>query len=104
MEESKIIDTLETYQSTNIVVFEGLVVLKEDSLGDVVVQSHHEVELHPNGVVHAGSLQDFLHLVELLVDGLGSLDDVLQLTVKICRVSGRQKLSPHSYLRRANSC
>ena len=29
-----------------IVVVEGLVVLEEDSLGDVVVQSHHEVELH----------------------------------------------------------
>ena len=66
-------------ESTNVVVVEGLVVLEEDSLGDVVVQSHHEVELHRNGVIHAGSSQGNLHLLEVLVDGLGSLDGVLQL-------------------------
>ena len=44
-------------ESTNVVVVEGLVVLEEDRLGDVVVQSHHEVELHRSGVVHAGSSQ-----------------------------------------------
>ena len=33
-------------ESTSVVVVEGLVVLEEDSLGDVVVQSHHELELH----------------------------------------------------------
>ena len=66
-------------ESTNVVVVEGFVALKEDSLGDVVVQSHHEVELHQHGVVHAGSLQGMLHLLEVLVDGLGSLDGVLQL-------------------------
>ena len=48
-------------ESTNVVVVEGLVVLEEDSLGDAVVQSHHEVELHRNGVVHASSLQGNLH-------------------------------------------
>ena len=60
-------------ESTNVVVVKGLVVLEEDRLGDVVVQSHHEVELHRNGVVHAGSTQGNLHLLEVLVDGLGSL-------------------------------
>ena len=60
-------------------VVEELVVLEEDSLGDGIVQSHHEVELHRNGVVHAGSSQGNLHLLEVLVDGLGALDDVLQL-------------------------
>ena len=66
-------------ESTNVVVVEGLVVLEEDRLGDVIVQSHHEVELHRNGVVHAGSSQGMLHLLEVLFDGLGSLDGVLQL-------------------------
>ena len=66
-------------ESTNVVVVEGLVVLEEDNLGDVVVQSRHEVELHPNGVVHTGSSQDCLHLEEVLIEGLGSLDGVLQL-------------------------
>ena len=66
-------------ESTNVVVVEGLVVLEEDSLGDVVVQSHHEVELHRHGVVHAGSTEGILHLLEVLIDGLGSLDGVLQL-------------------------
>ena len=33
-------------ESTNVVVVEGLVVLEEDSLGDIVVLSHHKVELH----------------------------------------------------------
>ena len=37
-------------ERTNLVLVVGLVVLEEDSLGDVVVQSHHEVELHQNGV------------------------------------------------------
>ena len=66
-------------ESTNVVVIEGLVFLEEDHLGDVVVQSHHEVELHQNGVGHAGSSQGNLHLLEVLVDGLGSLDGVLRL-------------------------
>ena len=66
-------------ESTNVVVIEGLVFLEEDHLGDVVVQSHHEVELHRNGVVHAGSSQGNLHLLKVLVDGLRSLDGVLQL-------------------------
>ena len=64
---------------TSVVVVEGLVVLEEYCLGDVVVLSHHEVELHPNGVVHAGSSQGILHLLEVRVDGLGSLDGALQL-------------------------
>ena len=76
-------------ESTNVVVVEGLVVLEEDSLGDVVVQSHHEVELHRNGVIHAGSSQGNLHLLEVLVDGLGSLDGVLQLALKLFRVGRR---------------
>ena len=66
-------------ETTNVVVVEGLVVLEEDRLGDVVVQSHHEVELQRNGVVHAGSSQGNLHLLEVRVDGLGSLDGVLKL-------------------------
>ena len=48
-------DFLFRLERSNVVVIEGLVVLEEESLGDVVVQSHHEVELHRNGVVHAGS-------------------------------------------------
>ena len=63
------------------------------------MQSHHEVELHRNGVVHAGSSQGFLHLLEVLVDGLGSLDGVLKLVLKMFRVGGRHKLSPRSSLR-----
>ena len=66
-------------ESTNVVVGAGFVVLEEDSVGDVVVQSRHEVELHRNGVVHACSSQGNLHLLEILVDGLGSLYGVLQL-------------------------
>jgi hypothetical protein len=66
-------------ESTNVDVVERLIVVEEDSLGDVIVQSHHEVELHPNGVIHTGSSQGFLHLHEVLVEGLGSLDGVLQL-------------------------
>ena len=81
-------------ESTNVVVVEGLEVLKEDSLGDVVVQSHHEVELHLNGVIHAGSSQGFLHLLEVLVNGLGSLGGVLQLASKLFRVFWRHELSP----------
>ena len=64
---------------TNVVDIEGLVVLGEDSLGDVVVQSHHEVELHRNGIIHAGSSQGIRHLLEVHINGLGSLDGVLQL-------------------------
>ena len=43
-------------ESTNVEVIERLIVVEEDSLGDVVVQSRGEVVLHPNGVVHTGSI------------------------------------------------
>ena len=86
-------------ESTNVVVVDGLVVLEEYSLGHIVVQSHHEVKLHRNGVVHNGSSQGNLHLLEVLVDGLGSLDGVLQLASKLFRVGWRHELLPQSSLR-----
>lgn len=57
-------------ESTKVEVIERLVGVGEDSLGNVVVQSHHEVELHPNGVGNSSSSQGFLHLHEVLVEGL----------------------------------
>ena len=70
-------------ERTNVNFVERLIVLEEDSLGDVIVQSHHEVELQPNLVVHDGSSQGFIHLLEVLFKGIGSLDDVLQLVQKM---------------------
>ena len=46
MENLGIHEFLFRLERTNVVVVEGPVVLEEDRLGDVVVQSHHEVELH----------------------------------------------------------
>ena len=66
-------------ESTKVVDVDGHVVLAKDILVDVLVQSHLEVELHRNRVVHAGLSQAFLHLLEVLVDGLGSLYGVLHL-------------------------
>ena len=43
--------------------------------------------------------QGNLHLLEVLVDGLGSLDGVLQLAYKLFRVGRRHELSPQSSLR-----
>ena len=86
-------------ESTNLVVVEGLVVLEEDRIRDVIAQSHHEVELHRNRVLHVGSSQGNLHLLEVLADGLGSLDGVLQLALKLFRVGWRHELSQQSSLR-----
>ena len=98
MEKLSLHEFLFRLESTNVVVIEGLVVLEEDRLGDVVVQSHHEVKLHRNGVVHADSSQGNLHLLEVHVDGLGSLDGVLQLALKLFRVGWRNELSRQSSL------